>query len=320
VSDSGRAIKIQLTSGKILWLPRIIFPSIASSIKFNRRQVPLKFAFASSVHRAQGMTLNCVVIDMRSRMWEHSQLYVTMTRVRDPKNLCLYLPKSDEPDSEFIRFKAIKEVANLVVKIEDKIKEQYVEFLKLKAENTDPNIIVTPNILPVSVDISEIMDEIQIKDDIPDPSELPIQNEEEEENYKEILNDPKSVLNLYFGDDRPETNYFSTGLYFCFAFKEIRYKLYDESITKPFPKIFPLHQIFNAWIYHEMPSYDSLLQVYKEDDYQFTVESIINSIFNTFIEAFNSLNLELTINITKSIPNSTVTNWLEEKNFEKNNN
>jgi hypothetical protein len=38
------------------------------------------------------MTLARVVIDCRSRFWEHGQLYVALSRVTDPRNICVLLP------------------------------------------------------------------------------------------------------------------------------------------------------------------------------------------------------------------------------------
>jgi hypothetical protein len=69
-----------------------------NGMKFQRWQVPVRLIFAGTVHRSQGMTLNRAVIDCRTKFWEHGQLYVALSRVRNPKNLCILLP-ADDPDS-----------------------------------------------------------------------------------------------------------------------------------------------------------------------------------------------------------------------------
>jgi ATP-dependent exoDNAse (exonuclease V) alpha subunit len=50
--------------------------------------------YAGTVHRSQGMTLDRAVVDLRRDFWEHGQLYVALSRITDPRNLCILLPPS----------------------------------------------------------------------------------------------------------------------------------------------------------------------------------------------------------------------------------
>jgi hypothetical protein len=93
---------------------------VSNGIKFSRWQVLLKLICAGTVHRSQGMTLNRAVIDLRSQFWEHGQLYVALSRVRHPGNLCILLPESSEetsssdPTAVLLRIPVDREVVNVV--------------------------------------------------------------------------------------------------------------------------------------------------------------------------------------------------------------
>jgi len=64
-----------------------------------RKQFPMLPAYCITIHKSQAATLDFVVIDLRSGVFDHGQLYVAMSRVRNPQNLCLLL----RPDQEYIR-------------------------------------------------------------------------------------------------------------------------------------------------------------------------------------------------------------------------
>jgi hypothetical protein len=53
------------------------------------------------MHRSQGMTLQRAVIDRRTKFWERGQLYVALSGVKSPGDLCILLP--DHMDDFAIR-------------------------------------------------------------------------------------------------------------------------------------------------------------------------------------------------------------------------
>ncbi len=69
-----------------------------------RRQIPLRLAYAITVHKAQGATLDCALIDVGSKTFEFGQAYVALSRVRDLDSLFIH-------DLEKTAFRAHPKVA-----------------------------------------------------------------------------------------------------------------------------------------------------------------------------------------------------------------
>ena len=52
----------------------------------SRRQIPLVLSYAMSIHKAQGQSLDRVLIDL-GRIFEKGQSYVALSRAKTPQNL-----------------------------------------------------------------------------------------------------------------------------------------------------------------------------------------------------------------------------------------
>jgi ATP-dependent DNA helicase PIF1 len=55
-----------------------------------RQQIPLKLAYAITIHKAQGATLDCALIDVGGRTFEYGQAYTALSRVKDMESLYIH--------------------------------------------------------------------------------------------------------------------------------------------------------------------------------------------------------------------------------------
>lgn len=55
-----------------------------------RKQIPLRLAYAITIHKAQGATLDCALIDVGDNTFEYGQAYVALSRVRDMDGLYIH--------------------------------------------------------------------------------------------------------------------------------------------------------------------------------------------------------------------------------------
>ena len=99
VRMTNRLLEIQLitgdNAGQTALIPRItLSPSLTGldlAIKLNRRQFPIQLAFAMTINKAQGQTVNNVGIDLRKPVFAHGQLYVAFSRARTSGNIKVLL-------------------------------------------------------------------------------------------------------------------------------------------------------------------------------------------------------------------------------------
>ena len=78
---------VQFANGRIkVVMPEDFDSELYMVGKATRRQVPLRLAWALTIHKAQGQTLDQVIVDLDGA-FDNGQVYVALSRARDTKGL-----------------------------------------------------------------------------------------------------------------------------------------------------------------------------------------------------------------------------------------
>ncbi len=80
------------------------------AFQLERRQLPIRVAFAMTINKAQGLTLRRVGVHVEEDVFSHGQLYVAFSRCGDPDNLCVFGPKPDKDNAVWIKNVVYREV------------------------------------------------------------------------------------------------------------------------------------------------------------------------------------------------------------------
>jgi hypothetical protein len=89
-------------------LPRITFKErLRSGHTLCRRQFPLAPAYASTFHSCQGLTLDCVGVDLTQDVFTHGQLYTALSRIRHRLDAIVRLPTSEHSTTTNVTYKEL---------------------------------------------------------------------------------------------------------------------------------------------------------------------------------------------------------------------
>ena len=83
--------------GEDVLLPRIPMMPTDLSFEFKRLQFPVRIAFAMTINKAQGQSLQVCGLNLENPCFSHGQLYVACSRVGKPSNLFMCALAHPEP-------------------------------------------------------------------------------------------------------------------------------------------------------------------------------------------------------------------------------
>lgn len=88
--EDGSTPLVTFVNGiELMIVPQAAKLKINKTVKVERKQIPLKLAWATTIHKSQGLTLDLVELDAGSDNFENGQLYVGISRARTPEGLSL---------------------------------------------------------------------------------------------------------------------------------------------------------------------------------------------------------------------------------------
>ncbi|GFW58168.1 ATP-dependent DNA helicase [Trichonephila clavipes] len=88
----GATILTGKFKGEDVLLPRIPMIPTDMPFEFKRLQFPVRLAFAMTINKAQGQSLQVCGLNLENPCFSHGQLYVACSRVGKPSDLFVYAP------------------------------------------------------------------------------------------------------------------------------------------------------------------------------------------------------------------------------------
>jgi len=119
ISPAKNIIKAEVldSSRRIVLIPRIRFKfrlKFGQSYQMLRCQFPLRLAYCMTYNKAQSQTFNKVLLDATGEPFSHGHLYVAMSRIRDFRNIRIFLNPEQLHDNPYDTIKLMPVIKNIV--------------------------------------------------------------------------------------------------------------------------------------------------------------------------------------------------------------
>jgi len=101
--------------GKVVLIPRIrLLPNAETlPVPLERLQFPVRLAFAMTINKSQGQSVEYIGINLQTSVFSHGQLYVTFSRCTLPLNISVLLPEQSQESRRTLNV-VYKEVFNSI--------------------------------------------------------------------------------------------------------------------------------------------------------------------------------------------------------------
>ena len=101
--------------GKVVLIPRIRLSPNADTlpVPLKRLQFPVRLAFAMTINKSQGQSVEHVGINLQILVFFHGQLYVAFSRCTSPFNISVLLPEQSQESRRTLNV-VYKEVFNTI--------------------------------------------------------------------------------------------------------------------------------------------------------------------------------------------------------------
>eukprot|EP00889_Picochlorum_renovo_P006379 jgi/Picre1/33409/NNA_008733.t1 len=96
------------STGREVLITRVVMTQSLGSFVLQRTQLPIRVAFAMTINKAQGLTLQRVGVYLQDDVFSHGQLYVALSPCGDDQNLWVFGPQPDDQGKLWMKERSVQ--------------------------------------------------------------------------------------------------------------------------------------------------------------------------------------------------------------------